>query len=299
MLFSIVIPTYHNLLELQGCLAALARMEERDFEVWVGVDGSTDGTWEWLQATQFPFPCGALQHPGGVNQGRAATRNLALPHLNGRYTLFLDSDMEAAPDLLRVHADVLARGAVSIGAVRYRNAADNLWVAYTASRGVAKYAGGSEVPFHYFITPNTALPTAWLQAVGGFDPAISRYGGEDMELGYRIHRQFNPPFVYNASAFVETTQPKQLDEALAQLREYGATGLCYITRKWPELSFIYWVARCHSRKLKHRLFEALTRQPFRAIAHALLRISPRAMQHQLISYLVISYVHEGYRTGKF
>ena len=184
MLFSIVIPTYNNLSELKGCLAALAALPVEDFEVWVGVDGSTDGTWEWLQQARYPFPCTALQHPGGTNQGRAATRNLALPHLNGRYTLFLDSDMEAAPDLLTAHQAVLDRGAVSIGAVRYRNASDNPWVAYTASRGVAKYPGGAEVPFHYFITPNTALPTAWLRAVQGFDPAISRYGGEDMELGY-------------------------------------------------------------------------------------------------------------------
>lgn len=299
MLFSIVIPTYNNLRELQACLAALAALPVQDFEVWVGVDGSTDGTWEWLQTTAFPFRCTALRHPGGANQGRAATRNLALPHLNGRYTLFLDSDMQAAPELLAAHQAVLERGAISIGSVYYHNADDNLWVAYTSSRGVAKYPGGAEVPFHYFITPNTALPTAWLQAVEGFDPAISRYGGEDMELGYRLHRQFQPPFVFNDRAKVATTQPKQLHEALAQLREYGATGLVYITRKWPELSNIYWVSRCRSRRLKDRLFEALTRQPFRAMAHALLRISPRALQYQLISYLVISYVHEGYRTGKF
>jgi glycosyltransferase involved in cell wall biosynthesis len=299
MLFSIIIPTYNNLPELKACLGALALLAIRDFEVWVGVDGSTDGTWEWLNETDFGFPCKALQHPGGINQGRSATRNLALPYLRGRYTLFLDSDMLSSPDLLAAHQAVLDKGAVSIGAVHYRNAEDNLWVAYTSSRGVAKYPGGAEVPFHYFITPNTALPTDWLQALEGFDPAISRYGGEDMELGYRIHRRFHPPYVFNRLAVVETTQPKQLADALHQLREYGATGLRYITRKWPELSTIYWVSRCHSRRWKDRMFEGLTRPPFRNMAQAMVRFSPRALQHMLISYLVISYVHEGYRTGKF
>jgi glycosyltransferase involved in cell wall biosynthesis len=299
MLFSIIIPTYNNLPELKACLGALALLGSRDFEVWVGVDGSKDGTWEWLNNTEFSFPCVALQHPGGINQGRSATRNLALPYLTGRYTLFLDSDMLSSPDLLSAHQAVLDKNAVSIGAVHYCNAEDNLWVAYTSSRGVAKYPGGAEVPFHYFITPNTALPTAWLLALEGFDPAISRYGGEDMELGYRIHRRFQPAFVFNNKAVVETTQPKRLTEALHQLREYGATGLGYITRKWPELSTIYWVSRCHSRRLKDRIFEGLTRPPFRNIAQALLKISPRALQHLIISYLVISYVHEGYRTGKF
>ena len=100
MLFSIVIPTYNNLDELRRCLAALDRLENRDFEVLVGVDGSTDGTRDFLESYAPKFPFYHLYHPGGVNQGRSATRNLALGQLSGKYTLFLDSDMEAAPDLL-------------------------------------------------------------------------------------------------------------------------------------------------------------------------------------------------------
>lgn len=299
MEFSIVIPTYNNREELQRCLRALDQLRGHAFEVFVGVDGSTDGTAEWLTEAKFSYPMTALYHPNRGNQGRAATRNLALPHLKGTYTLFLDSDMEAREDLLDAHLLVLKNGAsASIGMVRYRNRKSNRWVRYLSERGVGKYQRGAHVPFHYFITPNTALPTAWLKAVGGFDPKINRYGGEDMELGYRIHKQFAPAFVLNAEAQVTTTQPKELDEALEQLREYGGTGLPYITEKWPELSGIYWVDKVHSRRLKDRLFEFLTLQPFRGGAYFFTKITPYFIARHLINYLVISYVHQGYREAE-
>jgi glycosyltransferase involved in cell wall biosynthesis len=300
MLFSLVIPTYNNLPELRACLAALDHVTGADFEVWVGVDGSTDGTAEWLAQAQFSYPFGMLLHPDGQNHGRSATRNLALPHIGGRFVLFMDSDMEAVPDLLTQHMRLLQDDeTISIGAVRYRNTERNLWVRYTSERGVAKYSHAAEVPFHYFITPNTALPARFVLECQGFDEAINRYGGEDMELGYRIHRQFAPKFKYNAEAIVTTTQPKTLQEALPQLREYGATGLRYIVKKWPLLNKIYWVNRCESRRLSDRLFELLTRRFFQAFAWGLLKISPFAVQKLLINYLVVSHVHEGYRSGSY
>ncbi len=300
MLFSAIIPTYDNLRELEACLSALAAIPGGDLEVHVCVDGSTDGTSEWLENAQFPYPLLVHHHPNRKNRGRSATRNLALPHVTGKYVLFLDSDMEAEMDLLEQHRKVLSQGdTVSLGTVKYHNLKQNLWVRYTSERGVAKYAPGAEVPFNYFITPNTALPSKWFTQVGGFDEKINRYGGEDMELGYRLHLEVSPRFIYNRDAVVKTTQPKTLAEALPQLREYGATGIPYIRQKWPEMSEVYWVHSCESRKLKDRLFEMTTRQPFRSIAKFLLHITPFFIQKQLINYLVISYVHEGYRNRKF
>lgn len=300
MVFSLVIPTYNNLPELQRCLAALEGLVGASFEVLLGVDGSTDGTLEWLADRAFAFPLRVLRHPDGGNHGRSATRNLALPHVTGKYVLFMDSDMEAAPDLLQRHLQILARGvAVSIGTVHYRNRSRNLWVRYTSERGVAKYQDGAAVPFNYFITPNTALPAQYWVETGGFDPQIDRYGGEDMELGYRIHRQFDPRFFFNAQAIATTTQPKTLEEALPQLREYGATGLRYITAKWPELSNIYWVGRIGGKGMADRLLALLTRRFFQRVALSLLRITPFFLQKQLISYLVVAHVHEGFRTGRY
>jgi len=296
MLFSAIIPTYNNLNELQGCLSGLDHLKRNDFEVHICIDGSTDGTSEWLERATFTFPIYVHYHPDRENRGRAATRNLALGFVKGKYLLFLDSDMKASPSLLDDHEAVLNQGnSVSIGSVHYENKKRNLWVRYTSERGVGKYNHGAEVPFHYFITPNTALSAHWVVEAGGFDPLINRYGGEDMELGYRIHKQHAPQFVFNAQAKVFTSQPKTLQEALPQLREYGATGLPYIVDKWPELNTIYWVNRCRSNRLKDRLFEFLTRGPFRWMAGKIVRWLPYGFQKVLINYLVISHVHAGFR----
>ena len=296
MLFSIVIPTYNNLEELKACLQALGQMQENDFEVLIGVDGATDGTQKWLSQTKHPFSVQYFQHQGQKNAGRSATRNLTLPHIKGQYTLFLDSDMQAAPDLLSMHLSILQQGkTVSIGTVHYDNRQQNLWVRYTSGRGVAKYPHGAEVPHQYFITPNTAIPSTYFLETKGFDEEIRHYGGEDMEFGYRIQQKFAPRFIHNGQAKVHTIQAKTLANALPQLREYGATGLPYITKKWPQLASTYWVNRVHSPKLKDRIFELLTRSPFREIARFFLKISPYPMKKILINYLIISYIHEGFR----
>lgn len=294
--FSVVTPTYNNLEELKGCLEALDRVQGADFEVHACVDGSTDGSSEWLAGATFSFPLLVHHHPDRQNHGRSATRNLSLEQLSGTYTLFLDSDMQAAPDLFEKHLSVLEKGgSVSVGAVRYHNRKGNLWVRYTSERGVTKFPPGAEVPFQYFITPNTAVPTHWVRETGGFDEKINRYGGEDMELGYRLHRSFQPRFFYNAEAIVHTEQPKTLREALPQLREYGNSGLPYIVEKWPELDTIYWVSCCQPTSLKDWMLNLMARPIWRPMAHLLLKISPFALQKQLVNYLVISHVHEGYR----
>lgn len=296
--FSVVIPTYNNLEELKGCLQALDATKNDAFEVHVCVDGSTDGTCDWLKEVSFSYPLLVHHHPGNANRGRSATRNLSLSHLNGRYVLFLDSDMQAEEDLFEQHLEVLEKGgAISIGSVHYENKKGNVWVCYTSERGVAKFPAGAEVPFQYFITPNTAVPTAWIRELGGFDEEINRYGGEDMELGYRLHLAFDPKYFFNEKAKVTTVQPKTLREALPQLREYGNTGLPYIVKKWPDLESVYWVSSCEPKNLKDRLFNLMASPMWRPIAFGLLKISPFSIQKQIINYLVISHVHEGYRAA--
>ena len=299
MKFSVVIPTYNNKEELLGCLHGFSAVEGPDFEVHVCVDGSTDGTGAALENLSLNYPLKVHFHPERVNRGRSATRNLALASLLGEYTLFLDSDMIPETDFLQKHLEVLDMGnTVSIGAISYLNEAENLWARYTSERGVGKFDQGGEVPFNYFITANTAIPSSYFRETGGFDEAIRHYGGEDMELGYRIHLKYQPRFIYNPASRVATVQPKTLETALGQLYEYGATGLRYITQKHPGLRHIYWVEKCDSKALKDRFFEALTQPFYCKMAKGLLKISPYFIKKTLINYLVISHVHQGFRSSR-
>jgi glycosyltransferase involved in cell wall biosynthesis len=97
---AVIIPTYNNLPELRLCLKALSQQSYKDFVAYVCVDGSTDGTLEYLRCQPYEF-VKVLTHPDGRNHGRNAARNLALPYLHQhRWVAFLDSDSIPLPNWL-------------------------------------------------------------------------------------------------------------------------------------------------------------------------------------------------------
>ncbi|MDD5564278.1 MAG: glycosyltransferase, partial [Thermoanaerobaculaceae bacterium] len=91
---SVVVPTFNRWPILERALAALAAQTYRKFEAIVVDDGSTDGTWERLQAWQRANT-GRIDlkvlHQENLKPGRA--RNLALRHAGGDLVLFLGDDI--------------------------------------------------------------------------------------------------------------------------------------------------------------------------------------------------------------
>ena len=105
--FDVIIPTFNNLPDLKQCLEGFSKQTFKDFRVIVCVDGSTDGTNEYLDSEKFEFSLLKLTHPNGINMGRDETRNLALPEINSKFLLFIDSDIFSSENLLLKHYDLL------------------------------------------------------------------------------------------------------------------------------------------------------------------------------------------------
>ncbi|HAL83996.1 MAG TPA: hypothetical protein DCO83_18600 [Mucilaginibacter sp.] len=82
---SIIIPTYNRLWCLPRAIESCGGTNCKT-EIIVVDDGSTDGTWEWLQ--QQPNIKSFYQK----NQGQTYAINWGLAHANGKYVRFLDSD---------------------------------------------------------------------------------------------------------------------------------------------------------------------------------------------------------------
>lgn len=99
MKYSIIIATYNRLDELGELFGSIAEMEfePSEYEVIIADDGSTDGTREYIEDSDFPFQ---LQYLYQENQGPGAARNLAMSKAKGEYFIFIDSDVLLPKDYL-------------------------------------------------------------------------------------------------------------------------------------------------------------------------------------------------------
>ncbi len=94
-LFSIIMPTYNRAALLGRALSSVVAQVEPGWELLVGDDGSTDGTWPLLcdwQASDDRVRC--WKH---ANRGQSATRNRLLAEARAPWIVFLDSDDEFEP----------------------------------------------------------------------------------------------------------------------------------------------------------------------------------------------------------
>ncbi|MCX8112274.1 MAG: glycosyltransferase family 2 protein [Bacteroidia bacterium] len=232
MRIGIVIPTYNNLPELRLCLAALKQQTYTDFTAYVCVDGSTDGTWEYLQQVQLPF-LRALTHPDGRNRGRNAARNLILPYLsNHEWLVFLDSDSLPLPDWLEsfIRANPTPNEALLGQIIYYAEDNPNPWAEYLRWR--EKVRAQREPRSPHFITINLLIPARAFLQVGGMDEKIRRHGLGDVELGYRL-MQAGLRFRYVAEARVWSHVQQTPAVAVKRLYDMAQHNLAYLHQKHP------------------------------------------------------------------
>jgi glycosyltransferase involved in cell wall biosynthesis len=291
----VIVPTFQNLDELRECLAALDQQSSVELRVLVCVDGSTDGTLEWLSSAAFGFELIVLTHPDGRNHGRAQARNLALPHLRNEWLLLLDSDMRLEPGAAARHCALLSeRDCVSVGAIEYRRTEGNLWARYLNTRGRNRYRDGATLSFNQFVTANSALSSTDFVRLGGFDWDLETYAGEDTEFAYRLATKGGRPFVYNSAALAWTVEDKTVEQAMAQFRAYGRTNLRTIHRKHPAMPHVFMTDRLGSLRLRDRMFRAVLNPSTDALARILLRWGPFAIQRRVLNYQVIRAVTSGW-----
>ena len=294
-LFDVVIPTHNNFKELLNCLKSLENQTVKDFKAWICVDGSTDETVDFLkQKNLYPFAYAVLQHSDKKNHGRAATRNLALPYLQARYVVFLDSDLYVQNDFLEKHFSLVKKeNTISIGQVKYEKPR-TVWVTYLLSRGENRHYRTEKIAYKYFVSGNVAIPVNQARACDGFDENFTVYGGEDTEFGYRLEQKFHPKFFVNADATAFGKSNKSLEEGLRQRQIFAATGLKYIRTKHPEFDTVFHVkfmdtkrAECLYRLLPERFIKQLVSFSF----------VPDFLKIKLIHLLVFAAQYKGYHSS--
>ncbi len=229
---SVIIPTFNNRPTLEKTLRTLF---EQDFphalyEIVVLDDGSTDGTAEMIGALPSPAP---LRYHWQENQGRAAARNAGSRLARGRILLYLDSDILAAPDLLRRHYQYYEEDRSPIGVqgrtlVHPESKVTPFMRTKELFPDLTRRKRTNLSPYH-FITRNVSIRAEDLWAVGGFDESFPGYGWEDIELGLRLHANGVTLF-YEPSAIGYHHDVETLERTRAKLYQAGV-GAVYFWRK--------------------------------------------------------------------
>jgi len=101
MSISVIIPTHNRLAFLQEAIASVQKQTLLPLELIIVDDGSTDGTWEWLQGV----PAVKIFHQ--TQQGPGPARNHGVRQARGGYIAFLDSDDLWQPEKLATQIQFL------------------------------------------------------------------------------------------------------------------------------------------------------------------------------------------------
>lgn len=228
---SVVVPILNRRKWVQEALESLeSQTYPRDrFEVIVVDNGSTDGTWEWVQEKVKSAPlqmrCYRNDAPEKVP---AASRNFGIHKAQGEIVAFTDSDCRATPEWLREGVKAFAEG---VGIVEGKTVPVPTDAAPALCR--VKIIDGSR---SYFDTANIMYRKHVLEEVGGFAKdfylnGYPRFYGEDLDLGYRVKSKgYRVCFAENAIV-LHHNHPQTFWQ---WLREPRLVFICpYIARKHP------------------------------------------------------------------
>ena len=232
---SIVVSTYQRLPLLRRSLpTVLAQdLDPGAFEVLVVVDGSTDGSLEYLDSlVRTTGPSGIAPPPLRVvaqeNRGLAAARNRGAREARGGIVLWLDDDAHASPQLARAHLERHGKEGgegVVLGPFpllpRARASFLSAGVARWADDLARRLACTDRAPaFTDCCFANASLPRSLWERTGGFDETFRRFGNEDYDYGLRLARS-GARFAFEPGAIASQDYGKDFAAWLRDWRDIG------------------------------------------------------------------------------
>lgn len=208
-IFSIVIPSYNRCSLLQIIIPILLdQINELNIngELLVIDDSSTDDTKDFLsevffQSNKFRYIINEK------NLGISKTRNLLIHNSIGKFIIFCDSDVIPSKNWLKEHLSILENNpnSISQGKLILTNKINNL-----ESINPNPLTDNSRA---FFDTANVGIFRKILIDNNCFDESFSKYGWEDLELGFRLKKN-NIKLIRNNNAIgfhIHNTSIKDLD----------------------------------------------------------------------------------------
>ncbi len=175
---SVVIPAYNSEKTIGRCLASIVGQGAR--EVIVVDDGSTDNTVKIAKRQGIKI----ARHD--KNRGLAAARNTGVETAKGDIILFIDSDCEAMPGLVKTIVENYDEGIDGVGGrgMETGNSKADRWRGLTGGQGYGEELK-SGVPFLFGLC--SSYRRSVLIEAGLFD-TLFRTNGEDVDMGLRLNK---------------------------------------------------------------------------------------------------------------
>ncbi|MFC1552140.1 glycosyltransferase family 2 protein [Candidatus Latescibacterota bacterium] len=229
---SVIIPTHGRSDLLIRCLKSLDVKTDVEYDVCVVDDGSGLDEREIRAKSDVSYPLLWLSFE--VSKGRSAARNEGVRATSGEIIVFLDSDMEAEEEFIGAHYQRHSdqRNIAVIGKINWpRNGS---FGKYIGTRGVSKLKPDDTVPPWYFVTGNTSIRRSNLPSQIPFDEALPGWGGEDLDLGMRLHER-GITIEYDPEAASYHNFDGDLQGHIERTYWYGFNTLPVLAARYPKI----------------------------------------------------------------
>jgi GT2 family glycosyltransferase len=222
---SVIVPTHNRSASLLRLVAALAKQDypRQHMDVIVVADGCMDDTIETVRRMGLSFVRVIEQ----TNVGAGGARNAGAAEATGELLVFLDDDIEPAPQLVRAHVDAHRRApcqpSVVIGycpaALSHQTGCFGAALIHWWELMFDRMAQPAR-RFAYtdLLSGNLSLPKGFFMSCGGFDATFRCH--EDYELGFRLLRQ-GAAFIFARAALGHHHDCSDLRRSLARKRDEG------------------------------------------------------------------------------
>ncbi len=184
--FSIIVPVYNRPDEIRDLLESLSHQSDKNFEMVVVEDGSTEPCNE--QCRQFADSV-SIKYFFKENEGRSIARNYGMDRADGDYFIFVDSDCILPPDYItNLRKNLAKTGADCFGGpdaahesfTDLQKAINFAMTAFLTTGGIR----GGKIQMEKFVprTFNMGYSREVYEKVGGFREMFS----EDIDMSTRI-----------------------------------------------------------------------------------------------------------------
>ena len=157
-MISVVVPVYNVEKYLQRCVESIINQTEKDIEIILVDDGSTDKSGSICDEYLGKDSRILVIHQ--KNQGLSVARNVGIKNSKGDYITFVDSDDYIHKDMLKVLLDNLIHEQGQISFCRYEEGNENR---LTISECDLKYTGEAHDGKEYLLNPpkGMGINIAW------------------------------------------------------------------------------------------------------------------------------------------